>query len=459
MNVHFPHKKTTLQFAAPFVMTIILLLFCISVSSSAALLRRTTLSNGLTVLTYPDARLPILDIAVVCRSGAAEDPVGKEGVAHLVGTLLLRGDSRRNADSVANALDLLGAIASAQTDYDRTSLTLRCLAKDLEQGLDIIANALLYPTFDPKEFERSRTQEILLARRSLDNPRTMVSHTFRRLLFGAHRYALPPNGDTASLNRISHADIVSFHRDHYRPNNCFVIAVGDFDQQRLLTLLEHYFGSWKPASIPSLQHPNINFPSGLQVKLITRPELNQCFIEFGHPGISVSDTDMLAARLLAYILGGNPKSSRLGKSVREERGLAYDVRCWFDRHKLPGAFHATVQTAEPAKALSYMFGAMRELHKSGCTLAELRNAQNYFAGSFPLSYSSNSGKLSQLITQELYQFGDDWLEQFPAEVRKVTLEQVNQAGRHRLSPENCLVVIVGPITKQELHLPGAVLIE
>lgn len=444
---------------APRAIVVLASTFCVLASAFALPLVRDSLPNGLAILTYEDNRLPIVDIAVVCRSAAAEDPTGKEGTAHLVANLLLRGDATRNADSVADILGFLGAQANANADYDRTSITLRCLAKDLEQALDVIADAVLRPAFDQKEFERAQNQELSQARRSLDSPGGLLGQTFRRLLFGAHRYALPANGDTGSLARLTREDLISFHRVHYRPNNCFVVAVGDFDRDRLLQSIERRFGSWEPAAIPLPDHPRLCSPPGLRVKLVTRPEMNQTYIEFGHPGISVFDDDMLATRLMSFILGGSPKSSRMGNSVREEGGLAYDVRCWFDRMELPGAFHATVQTTKPALALKLMFDAVKAVHSAGCRAEELRTAHNYFTGSFPLTYSSNSGKLGQLVTQELYGFGDDWLERFPSDVRGVTLEQVNRAGRNRLSPGNYLLVIVGPVTKDDLDLPDAEWIE
>jgi zinc protease len=190
----------------------------------------------------------------------------------------------------------------------------------------------------------------------------------------------------------------------------------------------------------------------MKVKLITRPDMNQTYVEFGHPGITATDSAMLATRLMAYILGGSPMSSRLGITVREEGGLAYDVRCWFDRNTLPGAFHATVQTAKPKEAIEKMMRDIRVMHDSGATRKELEKAHNYYTGSFPLTYSSSDGKRSQVLTMELFHYGMDWLDRFPDRVRAVTLEDVNRAARERISPGQCWMVILGPVTKEDLGL-------
>jgi zinc protease len=162
---------------------------------------------------------------------------------------------------------------------------------------------------------------------------------------------------------------------------------------------------------------------------------------------------------MSYILGGSAMSSRLGISVREEGGLAYDVRCYFDRNRYVGAYRASVQTARPKEAIEKMLREIRLMHDSGATRAELERAHNYYTGSFPLSYSSTGGKVSQVTTQELYGLGLDWVERFPERVKAVTLEQVNAAARGRLHPGQYIMVIVGPVTKDDLGLTDVEWIE
>jgi zinc protease len=193
-------------------------------------------------------------------------------------------------------------------------------------------------------------------------------------------------------------------------------------------------------------------PDRIRVKVITKSDMNQTYVEFGHPGICASDTDMLPVRLMSYILGGTAMSSRLGVDVRVKGGLAYDVRCSFERERLQGMFDATVQTAKPKEAISLMLRDIKTMHDSGATKRELEDAQNYYTGSFPLSYASMDGKLSQVRTMELYSYGMDWLERFPGKVRAVTLDEVNKAARQRLYPGKYWMVVIGPVTKDDLGL-------
>ena len=427
--------------------------FCLLTSSASSLpLYRDSLPNGLIILTYEDHRLPIVDISFACRSGAAFDPLGKSGTANLTAQMLGRGTKTMTADSMAALIEFLGADASGGADYDASNLSMRLLAKDLATGLDIGAEAILSPRFDSTEFMMLKGQALSGARRRLDNAGAAVDDAFNRLLFGDEPYGHPASGDTGSLPPIALADLVAFHATLYRPNNCFVVAVGDFDRAELVREVEQRLGRWQPGPVPTVAPSTPATPERVQVKLITRPDMNQTYIEFGHAGITARDTDLLPTRLMSYIIGGAPMSSRLGLAVREEAGLAYDVRCYFDRRLLPGAFRASVQTEKPREAIRKMFDEVRLMHDSGATKAELLKAHNYYTGSFPLTYSSNRGKLFSASQVEIFRYGIDWLDRFPDKVRAVTLEQIDQAARDHLHPGTYVMVIMGNVTKDDLRL-------
>jgi len=414
--------------------------------------RRDSLNNGLILLTCEDHRLPIVDLALICRSGAGVEPKEKAGIATLCARMLLRGTTKISADSIATLLDYLGARYSAGADFDHLYLNFRLLSKDLSSGLDLLADLTLNPAFPNEEFIRTREEVLTAARRAYENPGVVVAMEFDRLLFGNHRYALPVSGDTATIPDIKVEDLRQFHQTYLVPNNCFVIAVGDINPQELQEAIYNRFGNWRPKPVPQPLAPEFKLPEKTVIKLITRKDMNQTYIHFGHPGISALDSDLIPVRLMSYILGGPPLSSRLGLAVREYAGLAYDVRCWFDRRLLTGAFRATVQTAKPAEAIKKMFIEIRRMNEAGATQQELFKAHNYFTGSFPLTYSSNQGKLEQIKNQELYRYGTDWLETYPQKVRATTLKQVNSTARERLKPDHYIMVIMGNVSRDDLHL-------
>jgi zinc protease len=426
--------------------------FCLLTSAVGLPLYRDSLPNGLVVLTYEDTRLPTAAVSLVCRSGSACDPERKAGTAAMMADLLTRGTATMSGDSVKSIVEFLGARFSGDADDDNCGMEVRVLSKDLGTALDLMADAVLHPAFDKGEMEIARSRMMSGARRIFDNPRSEVRCEFMKLLYGDHPYGRLTNGDTLSLPLISREDLAAFHETYFRPNNCFVVAVGDIAREDFVAELEKRLVAWTSAPVPELTAEPLAIPDRIRVKLITRTDMNQSYVEFGHPGIRAADEDMLATRLMSFILGGSPKSSRLGVSVREEGGLAYDVRCWFDRNRLEGGFHATVQTADPKKAIGLMLRDIKLMYDSGATKKEIEQAHNYHTGSFPLTYASTRGKLAQVRTMELYGYGMDWLDKFPDKVKAVTLDDVNKATRDHLRPGRYWMVVLGPVTREDLGL-------
>jgi len=422
-------------------------------------LYRDSLPNGLIILTYEDHRLPTALVSLVCRSGAACDPEAKAGTAAMAAELLTRGTATMSGDSVTSLVEFLGGSFHGSATGDFMELGTQVLSKDMPTALDLLADATLHPAFAPKELELARSRFLSGAQRIKDSPQQQVDQEFIRLVYQGLPYGHPNYGDTLSIPLIRREDLVSFHSTYVKPNNSFIVAVGDANRADLVAAIQSRFGAWGPSPVPVPQSLTPAYPDRIKVKLITHTDMNQTYVEFGHPGITARDSDMLATRLMSYILGGSPMSSRLGITVREEGGLAYDVRCWFDRNALPGAYHATVQTAKPREAIEKMLRDIRVMHDSGATRAEVEKARNFYTGSFPLTYSSSDGKKSQVITDELFGYGLDWLEKFPDRVRAVTLEQVNAAARDHISPGHYIMVILGPVTKDDLGLQGVEWIE
>jgi zinc protease len=370
----------------------------------------------------------------------------------MMSDLLTRGTATMSGDSIKSLVEFLGALFSGGAGDDNCAIDVRVLTKDLGTALDLMADAVLHPAFNAKEMELARSRMTTDARGLFDDPGSEVSYEFTKLLYGDHPYGRLSGGDTLSLPLIKREDLVAFHNTHFRPNNCFVVAAGDISHKEFVTEIERRLGTWTPEPVPALTVAPLTMPDRIRVKVITRSDMNQTYVEFGHPGIRAGDEDMLATRLMSYVLGGGAMSSRLGTSVREKGGLAYDVRCWFNRNRLQGGFHATVQTAGPKEAIGLMLRDIKLMYDSGATRKELEKAHNYFTGSFPLTYASTGGKLSQVRTMELYGYGLDWLEEFPDKVRAVSLDEVNRAARDHLRPGKYWMVVLGPVTREELGL-------
>lgn len=437
----------------------LLAVLCLGLAARGVPLYRESLPNGLVLLTYEDPRLPAVDLKFVCRSGASHDPAGKAGLASLTSDMLLRGTSTRTGLDIDDLIEFLGARVRTRGDHDHQAIEFKLLSQHLDTMLGLMADVILNPGFDPDELATERARALSSARYRCENPEAVAMLEFDNLLFQDHPYASPANGDTTGLKNLERADLVAFHQTHYLPTNCFLIAVGDVDHVELGHKVAGLFGDWQPGLVPVLEVPELGFPERLTVKVITRPGLNQSYVVLGNPGIAISHPDMLPVRVMSFILGGSPTASRFGQAVREKAGLAYDVRCWFDRRALPGAYRATVQTADPKTAIGYMLRDIGLMIDSAATARELEIAQNYYSGSYPLRYSSARGKLCEVTDMELYGLGSDWLVRFPDRIRSINLDGIHAAARDHLYPGHHYAVIVTNLTKEDLGLEDVIWVD
>jgi zinc protease len=146
-----------------------------------------------------------------------------------------------------------------------------------------------------------------------------------------------------------------------------------------------------------------------------------------------------------YILGGGGFSSRAMDSIRNERGLAYSVYCYFRAEKSHGSFQFVMQTKNETavEAMRIAKEEIRRIREEPVSEQELSDAKNYLIGSFPLRLDTNRKVASFLSQVEYYQLGLDYPERYADLIGKVTREDVQRVAKQYLHPEKLITVVVG----------------
>ena len=182
--------------------------------------RRRRLDNGLTVLVIADERVPAISLTLMARGGGATDPAGQAGTATLTAGLLNKGSRHRDADTLAEAIDDLGASYAARTGRDSTTVSLAGLAEDFPSMLDLLAEIALEPVFPAEEFRVLRQRRLHGLTRSLDQPAAVADWVFARGLFPGHPYGPPLAGTAATVAAIEASGPAAWHGQRFTPGNC-----------------------------------------------------------------------------------------------------------------------------------------------------------------------------------------------------------------------------------------------
>jgi zinc protease len=407
--------------------------------------------NGMTVLVLEQHALPIVQIHALVRTGSAQDPPEKAGLANLVLSLLDEGTMTRSAEQIAGEIEFVGGALAAKAGEDFTTISVRTLTKDQKLGFGILSDVLMHPVFPEKEFKRVRSQILGEILSEKDQPDLIAVKAFNQLVFDRHPYSWPVNGTERSLLTVSRKDVQAFYAREYLPNQTILAVVGDIAVEEARALVAKYFGSWKrgtppprpPAAPPALEKP--------VVKLIDK-DLTQATIVLGHPGISRTNPDFYAVQVMNYILGAGGFSSRLMDSIRDNQGLAYGVGSAFDANLTTGSFFVNLQTRNETanQAITGVLAELKGMVERPATDEELADAKAYLIGSFPLRLDTTQ-KLADVLSQvEFYGLGLEYFTDYPKWIDKVTKEDVLRVAKDYLHPDRYAMVVVGSLAKAKI---------
>jgi zinc protease len=402
-----------------------------------------TLSNGLQVLTVLHHEQPAVTMHLLVRAGAAQDPAKKEGVAFLAAQLLDQGTTTRTANQIADQIDSIGGSLGVSSQLDRTVASAIVMKDSFDFGMNLIADVVRNPTFDPAEIDRQKEQIVSLLRVNAEDPDYIANVVFDRLVYGLHPYGLPGSGTPDTIASITREDLRSFHRRYFVPNNMILAIVGDVTGEEAFSTAQRVFGSWTRADVPTIAAAEPPRPTR-RVVVIDKPDAVQTEIRAGQLAIPRKHPDYLAWDLAIRILGGEG-ANRLHRVLRSERGLTYGASAEMEARKQAGDFVAETdtRTETTGEALRLMKAEMVKLQEQLVSPRELSDAQAYLAGSFPLTIETPNDIAVQVLNAVFYELPLDEIGTFHTRVVSVTPNDVQRVARQYIQPDSLSIVLVG----------------
>jgi predicted Zn-dependent peptidase len=329
------------------------------------------------------------------------------------------------------------------------------LTKDVESGLDLLADLLQHSRFDAAELEREREQMLSEIHQRRVDPDQVVSEIFRETLYAGHPLHRPISGYAHSVPQITREDVVAFHQRFYVPNNTIVVMVGAIPEARMLEVIERYLGAWAARSLEPMALAQPVPTTGKQVRIVDM-EVNQSYVQLGHLSVRRADPEFAAIRAMNYILGGGEFVSRLTRSIREQQGLAYDVASEFvGGSQFPGFFSAELQTNIPttSQALKSLFAVMKSMQQTPVTPEELSDMKRYYEGSLPLGAETYAQVAELLIDREFFGLPDGYWEAEIRRIQQLTAQDIQRLAQRYLDTNNFVLALVSK--RAQLDLAGA----
>ena len=430
----------------------LMLVMCLApwTAAAAVLGHREVLPNGMVLLVAEQRAVPIATATMLIQAGAILDPQDKPGVANLVAELLTQGTKTRTAPQISEAIEFVGGSLSVEAGQELTTVSLSLPSKDLDVGLDVMADVLLNPTFGQADLDRKRQEVIAGIKRKQEDPSTVSWETFLPLVYGSHPYGRPVEGTEASVAAITRDDVARFHEAYFRPNKTILAVVGDVSLPDLKRRLEARLGGWVPGG-PTFTPPPKPAPLMQRVVRTIQREVTQANINLGHLGVTRDNPDYYAIQMMNYLLGGGFNSYLIAK-IREEKGWAYDVGSAFGPGKYAGEFSVTMQTKNEVAqdAIEAALAEIRRIRDQPVDEGILKDAKAYLTGSFSLRLDTSKKIVSLLATIEFHGLGLDYVDRYPALINAVTTADIQRVARKYLDPDRYALAVVADLTKAKL---------
>jgi zinc protease len=403
------------------------------------------LPGGIRLVTAPVAKLPVVTVLVIVDAGSAHDPSGKEGVAALTAGALLEGGEELDGAAIAERFEQLGTSVESGADWDSAFVKITALSERLEEATLLLGHTVSSPAFPEREVERLRAERLAEILQLETEPRGLADEKFTEFLYAPEsRYSKPDEGSADSVTALSRQDIVDFYEARYRTGSTTVVISGDISQEAARELVGKAFREWpsgKPASEGLITSSRTSRKS---VHIVDKADAPQSELRVGHVGLPRKHPSFFAALVMNAVLGGL-FGSRINLNLREVHGYTYGASSYFDWRRGPGPFvvSTAVQSEVTAPALREIFLEIDRIRNEKILEGELSLARDYLEGVFPIRYETTAAIASALATLVIHDLPPDYYDSYRKNIRAVTVDQVLEAARTQLHPDQLQTVVVG----------------
>ncbi|HJU31980.1 MAG TPA: pitrilysin family protein [Hyphomicrobiaceae bacterium] len=399
--------------------------------------------GGITAWLVEEHSVPLIGMRFAFEGGSAQDPAGKEGVAHFLAGMLDEGAGDLPAKVFQERMEEIAMRMSYDDARDAFYGSFETLSENREQAVALLSLALGKPRFDADAVDRVRGQLLAGLAYAARDPDRVATEQWNAAAFAGHPYGRPANGTPATIQGMTRDDLREYWSRVFAKDNLRVVVVGDIDAATLGGMLDTLFGQLPDKArltpVPPVQ------PAAAEKLRVIEMAVPQSVARFGLPAFPRSDKDFIPAFVVNTVLGGGVMSSRLWEEVREKRGLAYSVHTQIQPYKQTAVFSGGVATKneEIANSMEVIKGELKRIAADGPTEKELRDAKDYLTGSFALRFDSNAKIANQLLW--FWQEGLDpgYVDRRNAEIEAVTLEDARRAAKRLFEGQEPIVTIVG----------------
>ena len=414
-----------------------------------------TLDNGLRLLVQEDHRAPVVVSQVWYKVGSSYEHDGITGVSHVLEHMMFKGTKKLAPGEFSRRIAELGGRENAFTSRDYTAYFQTLERSLLETAFELEAERMRHLVLDPEEF--AKEVRVVMEERRLrteDNPQSLTWERFNATAFLTSPVRNPVIGWMDDLENLRLADLETWYRQWYAPNNATLVVVGDVDPEEVHALARKHFGPLAPSEIvPPKPRPEIAQQGSRRLTVRLPAELPYLVMGYKVPVLTGADSpervdEVYALEVLAGILdGGN--SARLARELVRGESIAAHAGSGYGLHdRLPGLFllDGTPANGHTIADLEQALRAqVKRLKEEPVTVEELARIKAQVVAGKVYERDSVFYQAMQVGILETVGLGWDKLDEYVERVNAVTPEQLQEVARKYLVDDTLTVAELEPL--------------
>ncbi|OYX14181.1 MAG: peptidase M16 [Rhizobiales bacterium 32-66-8] len=401
--------------------------------------KRTTLDNGITVISDDMPHLGTASLGIWVGAGARDEAESEHGISHLLEHMAFKGTRRRSARDIAEEIEQVGGDINAATSVEQTSYNVRVLGEDIGLGLDILSDILTEPAFAPDELVKEKNVIVQEIGAVMDTPDDLVFDQFQEQAFPGQPVGRSILGTPETVHSFNPERLEAYLARTYRGPRMVVSAAGAVNHDQLVSEASARLagiGGETPSKAPQAVYRGGT--------TLTPRDVEQVHVVVGLKGRSYKEPGYHALQVLTNVLGGG-MSSRLFQEVREVRGLCYSIYSFHWPYADTGLFgvYAGTDVADVGELMDVVIDEISTAAEV-LTETEVQRAKAQMKVGLLAALESSAARADQLARQIL---GFDRVipvEEIVANVDAVTIDAVRAMARDLVAQGQPTLAVIGP---------------
>jgi len=404
---------------------------------------KTTLKNGLRVITVPTKGNPSVTVMVMVEAGSNYETKEQNGLSHFLEHMCFKGTTKRPTIlDISLEFDNIGAYNNAFTSNEYTGYFAKAEKRHFEKLLDVVSDMYLDPLFKEADIEKERgviLQEISM---SEDKPDRQVWYTLYKLMYGETPEGRPVIGPKENIKKFTRQDFINYRKKHYVAEGTIVVVSGDVSSKIVEKSVEKYFS--RISISKKSRKTKIKEAQKTPAILIKEKETDQIHVALGFRSYPINDKRAPALSVLAQVLGGG-FSSRLYRKIRTEMGACYYIISFNDPFTDYG-MAGVVTGIEKSRINEVIKAILNELKVMTTELIgekELQKTKDYMIGHMYMGLETTDSLATFYATEEAVAGKIKTLKEMEEEIRKVTAKDIQKVAKEVFKNEGLNLAVVG----------------